>query len=73
MQQVNSINNIKTLIKENGDIVVNKNITSKKDYKKTLFSNEAERHLLNSEKDIENGKTKKASVVFKELEEEYGF
>lgn len=79
MQQVNSLKQIETAINENGDMVVSKNkennvvIMSIAEYKKTMFSKETEKHLLNSEKDIDSGRTKSASVVFKELEEKYGF
>lgn len=79
MQQVNSIKQIETAINENGDMVVSKNkennmvIMSIEEYKNSIFSKETERHLLNSEKDIENGRTKNASVFFRELEEKYGF
>ncbi len=41
--------------------------------KNIILDTEIEKHLKKSEEDIENGRTKKAIDVFKELEKKYGF
>ena len=43
------------------------------EYRQKLLDEEIERKLLKAEEQIENGKTVKATEVFKELEEIYGF
>ena len=43
------------------------------EYKNKLLEDEVERKLLKAEEQIESGKTVKATEVFKELEEIYGF
>ena len=43
------------------------------DIKNIILNEEIEEHLKKSEEDIENGRTKKAIDVFKELENKYGF
>ncbi len=45
-----------------------KNVINKK-----IIEDEIENKLVNAEKQIKEGKTFKASEVFKELEEQYGF
>ncbi len=42
-------------------------------YKDKIIDDEVERKLLKAEKQIEERKTIKATDVFKELEEKYGF
>ena len=46
---------------------------SMEEYKNKMFDNETIEKLLQSEKDIEEGKTRKANEVIKELREKYGF
>ena len=38
-----------------------------------IFDEETIRCLMKSEEDIENGRTRKATEVFEELKEKYGF
>lgn len=78
MQQLN-IKEIETAVNQYGEIVISKNsknniiIISMEEYKKKLFEDKIEKKLLKAEKQIEDGKTVKATEVFKELEELYGF
>ena len=61
-----------------GDIVLTKNdknnviVLSIEQYKEKLLNQEIEKKLLKAEKQIEEGRTVKATDVFKELEEKYG-
>ena len=58
------------------EILTNKNkvtITNGEEYKNVIFDNETVKKLLKSEEDIENGKTRKAVDVIKELRLKYGF
>ena len=81
MQQVTNIQDLKTAITENGEMVItikNNNIVIMKmeEYrKKVCVDNEdkIEEKLLKAEKQIREGKTVKAIDVFKELEAQYGF
>ena len=62
-----------------GDIVLSKNsnnniiVMSVEQYRDKLKDKEIEEKLLKAERQIEEGKTIKATEVFKELEEKYGF
>ena len=81
MQQVTNIQDLKTAITKNGEMVItieNNNIVIMKmeEYrKKVCVDNEdkIEEKLLKAEKQIREGKTVKAIDVFKELEAQYGF
>ena len=78
MQQITNIQDLKTAVNQNGEMVVtvddNKIIIMNMDeYKEMIFDDETEECLLKSEKDIENGRTRKGAEVLKELEEKYGF
>lgn len=79
MQQVTSIQEIETVINQNGEMVIGKNkknnvvIMSMEEYKNNIFDKETVKHLLKSEEDIEKGKTKKGAEVIKELRAKYGF
>lgn len=70
---------LETAISQNGEMIVTKNnrnnviIMSIEEYKSKLLEDEIEKKLLKAEKQIESGKTVKATEVFKELEEIYGF
>lgn len=58
------------------EIVTNKNnvsVTNVQEYKNNIFDNETVKKLLKSEEDIENGKTRNAVDVIKELRLKYGF
>ena len=62
-----------------GDIVLTKNskndviIMSISEYKRKLKDNELSKKLEKAEQQIKDGKTVKATTVFRELEEKYGF
>ena len=79
MQQVTSIKEIETVINQNGEMVIGKNnknnvvVMSMEEYRNNIFDEETVRCLLKSEADIENGRTRKATEVFEELRERYGF
>lgn len=79
MQQVTNLQELEMEINKNGEVVVSKNhnnnviVMSIEEYKKKLLADEIERKLSRAEEQIESGKTVKASEVFKELEEKYGF
>ena len=79
MQQVTSLKEIESVINENGEMIIGKNkknniiVMSMEEYKNNIFDNETVKKLLESEEDIEKGKTKKATEVIKELRTKYGF
>ncbi len=79
MQQVTNLQELETVISQNGEMVVTKNnknnviVMSIEEYKNKLLEDEVERKLLKAEEQIESGKTVKATEVFKELEDIYGF
>ncbi len=81
MQQVTNIQDLKTAITENGEMVItikNNNIVIMKmeEYRKKFCEDDEdkiEEKLLKAEKQIREGKTVKAIDVFKELEAQYGF
>lgn len=79
MQQVTSIKEIETFINQNGEMVIGKNnknnviVMSMEEYRNNIFDEETIKCLLKSEEDIENGRTRKATEVIKELREQYGF
>lgn len=79
MQRVTDLQELETAISQNGEMVVTKNnrnnviVMSIEEYKNKLLEDEVERKLLKAEEQIESGKTVKATEVFKELEEIYGF
>lgn len=81
MQQIARIQTqaIENAINQYGEIVLSKNnmnnlvIMSIEEYKNKLLDDEIEKKLLRAEKQISDGKTIKATDVFKELEEKYGF
>jgi PHD/YefM family antitoxin component YafN of YafNO toxin-antitoxin module len=66
---------IETAIDQYGEIVLSKNnknkliIMSIEEYKNKLLEDEIEKKLSKAEKQIDEGKTVKATEVFKELEE----
>lgn len=79
MQQLTNIQEIKSAVNQYGEIVVIKNkknnviIMSMDEYRNSVFDNETVEKLLKSENDIENGKTRNATEVVKELRKKYGF
>ena len=78
MQAIN-MQEVEMAINKYGDIVLTKNeknnviVLSIEQYKEKLLNEEIENKLLKAEKQIEEGKTVKATDVFKELEEKYEF
>lgn len=78
MQAIN-MQEVEIAIDKYGDIVLTKNsknnivIMNVEQYKKKILNDKVEEKLLKAEKQIEEGKTVRATDVFKELEEEYGF
>ncbi len=79
MQKVTNLQELKTAINLNGEMVVTKNknnnviLMSIEEYKRKLQEDEIAEKLEKAEKQIEEGKTISATEVFKELEEKYGF
>ncbi len=79
MQQVTSLQEIETVINQNGEMVIGKNnknnviVMSMEEYRNNIFDNESVKKLLKSEEDIEKGRTRKATEVIKELKTKYGF
>lgn len=79
MQQVTSLQEIETVINQNGEMVIGKNnennviIMSMEEYRNNIFDTETVKKLLKSEEDIEKGRTRKATEVAKELRAKYGF
>ncbi len=77
MQQITNIQDLKTAVNENGEMVItldNDNIVIMKmeEYRKKLMKEEIEKHLLKAEDDIKNGRVREAREVFKEWKEQYG-
>ena len=78
MQQLN-MQEIETAVNQYGEIVISKNsknnviVMSMEEYKKKMFEDKIEKKLQKAEKQIEEGKTVKATEIFKELEDIYGF
>ncbi len=79
MQQVTSLQEIETIINQNGEMVIGKNnknnviVMSMEEYRNNILDNETVNKLLKSEEDIEKGRTRKATEVIKELRAKYGF
>lgn len=79
LQQVTSLQEIETVINQNGEMVIGKNnknnviVMSMEEYRNNIFDNESVKKLLKSEEDIEKGRTRKATEVIKELKTKYGF
>lgn len=77
MQQVTNIQDLKTAVNENGEMVItlkNNNIVIMKmeEYRKKIMKEDIEKHLLKAEDDIRNGRVRDAREVFKEWKEQYG-
>ena len=77
MQQVTSIQELRNAVNKNGEMVIALNnneivIMRMEEYREKVFEDEIEKKLLKAEEQIKEGKTIKASEVFKELEEQYG-
>ena len=78
MQAIN-MQEVETAMNKYGDVVLTKNdknkivVLSIEQYKEKLLDEKIEKKLLKAEKQIDEGKTVKATEVFKELEEKYEF
>lgn len=78
MQQVTNLKELENAININGEMIVSKEnnaviVMSIEEYKQKILDDEIEKNLIIADKQIKEGKTVKASEVFKELEELYGF
>lgn len=76
--QITNIQEIETAISQYGEIVLKKNknevvVMSMDEYKDKTLNERIKRHLIQSEKDIEEGRTVKATEVFKGLKAKYEF
>ncbi len=77
MREVTNIQDLKTAINQNGEMVItmNKNnvvIMKMEEYREKLLKKDIEEHLLKAEDDIRNGRVKDAREVFKEWKEKHG-
>ena len=77
MIQVTNIQDLKTAVNKNGEMVITMNnndivIMKMEEYKEKVLKEDIEKHLLKAEEDIENGRVKDAREVFKEWKEKYG-
>lgn len=77
MIQVSNIQDLKTAVNQNGEMVITMNnndivIMKMEEYKEKLLKKDIEEHLLKAEDDIKNGRVKEAREVFKEWKEQYG-
>ena len=77
MREVTNIQDLKTAINQNGEMVItmNKNnvvIMKMEEYREKLLKEDIEEHLLKAEDDIRNGRVRDAREVFKEWKEKHG-
>lgn len=78
MQQVTNLKELETAINLYGEMVVSKNsknnviVMSMEEYKKKMMKEKIEKNLLEAEEDIENGRVKDSTDVFKDWNEKYG-
>lgn len=77
MIQVNNIQELKTAVNQNGEMVIAMNnndivIMKMEEYKEKMLKEDIEEHLLKAEDDIRNGRVRDAREVFKEWKEKYG-
>ena len=77
MIQVTNIQDLKTAVNQNGEMVItmnNNNIVMMKmeEYREKLLKKDLEEHLLKAEEDIKNGRVRDAREVFKGWKEKYG-
>ena len=77
MMQVKNIQDLKTAVNQNGEMVISMNnndivIMKMEEYKEKILKKDIEEHLLKSEEDIENGRVKDAREVFNEWKGKYG-
>lgn len=77
MQQITNIQDLKTAVNQNGEMVITMNnnniiIMKMEEYRKKIMQEDIEKHLLKAEEDIKNGRVRDARDVFKEWKEKYG-
>ena len=77
MIQVTNIQDLKTAVNKNGEMVIAMNnndivIMKMEEYREKILKEDIEEHLLKAEEDIKNGKVRDAREVFKEWKEKYG-
>lgn len=77
MIQVTNIQDLKTAVNQNGEMVITMNnndvvIMNMEEYKEKILKEDIEKHLLKAEDDIRNGRVRDAREVFKEWKEKYG-
>lgn len=77
MMQVTNIQDLKTAINQNGEMVITMNnndiiIMKMEEYREKLLKEDIEKHLLKAEDDIKKGRVRDAREVFKEWNEKYG-
>lgn len=77
MIQVTNIQDIKTAVNENGEMVITMNdndivIMNMEEYREKILKEDIVEHLLRSEDDIKNGRVRDAREVFKDWKDKYG-
>ena len=77
MIQVTNMQDLKTAVNKNGEMVIAMNnndivIMKMEEYREKILKEDIEEHLLKAEDDIRNGRVKDAKEVFKEWKEKYG-
>ena len=74
MIQVTNIQDLKTAVNQNGEMVITMNnndivIMKMEEYREKMLKKDIEEHLLKAEDDIKNGRVRDAREVFKEWKE----
>lgn len=77
MIPVTNIQDLKTAVNQNGEMVIAMNnndivIMKMEEYREKLLKEDIEAHLLKAEEDIRNGRVKDAREVLKGWKEKYG-
>ena len=77
MMQVTNIQDLKTAVNQNGEMVIamkNNDIVIMKmeEYREKILKEDIEKKLLKAEDDIENGRVKDAREIFKKWKAKYG-
>ena len=77
MIPVTNIQDLKTAVNQNGEMVIAMNnndivIMKMEEYREKLLKEDIEKHLLKAEDDISKGRVRDAREVFKEWKEKYG-
>ena len=77
MIQVTNIQDLKTAVNQNGEMVITMNnndivIMKMDEYREKLLKEDIEEHLLKAEDDIRKGLVRDAREVFKEWKGKYG-